>query len=156
HGPADVLNGLTRDLSAYQSLVPEMSGDPGTIVDIGIKDNTQPADGTETKIRIPLAADWQTYHIPLSRFTRADLGRLYVVTEFVFGGTQTQTFRVRNITFTSALTTPGTLPQFAFGGGWYSAVYFANTSSNVVSLPIRFIRDGQALHVGILDDGGAQ
>lgn len=33
------------------------------------------------------------------------------------------------------------LPQFAFGGGWYSALYFANIGSSAVSIPIDFISD---------------
>jgi hypothetical protein len=35
----------------------------------------------------------------------------------------------------------GILPQFVFGGGWYSALYFANTSSISASLPISFFSD---------------
>ncbi|MGC4056439.1 MAG: hypothetical protein QM757_47185 [Paludibaculum sp.] len=34
------------------------------------------------------------------------------------------------------------LPQFAFGGGWYSALYFTNVSSSSVSFPVSFISDG--------------
>lgn len=34
------------------------------------------------------------------------------------------------------------LPQFAFGGGWYSALYFTNTTNGVVSFPLNFISDG--------------
>jgi hypothetical protein len=33
------------------------------------------------------------------------------------------------------------LPQFAFGDGWYSALYFTNTGDNAVSFPINFISD---------------
>jgi hypothetical protein len=45
-------------------------------------------------------------------------------------------------------TTPLVLPQFAFGGGWYSALYFANTTSAAVSFPVNFIADnGTALFV---------
>ncbi len=34
------------------------------------------------------------------------------------------------------------LPQFAYGGGWYSALYFTNFSSTAVSFPVSFVRDG--------------
>jgi len=34
-----------------------------------------------------------------------------------------------------------TLGQFAFGGGWYSAIYFANTGTSSVSFPISFTGD---------------
>ena len=31
------------------------------------------------------------------------------------------------------------LPQLAFGGGWYTALYFTNTSAAAVSFPVNFI-----------------
>lgn len=33
------------------------------------------------------------------------------------------------------------LPQFVVGGGWYSALYFANTGSTAVSFPVNFVSD---------------
>ena len=46
---------------------------------------------------------------------------------------------------------PGTaqvLPQFAFGGGWYSALYFTNTGTTPVSFPVTFFADnGSVLNV---------
>jgi hypothetical protein len=40
------------------------------------------------------------------------------------------------------------LPQFAFGGGWYSAIYFANTTGSAVSFPVTFVGDdGRRLSV---------
>jgi len=33
------------------------------------------------------------------------------------------------------------LPQFAFGGGWYSALYFTNTGGSAVTFPLNFISD---------------
>jgi hypothetical protein len=36
------------------------------------------------------------------------------------------------------------LPQFAFGGGWYSALYFSNTGISPVSFAVNFISDGGA------------
>ncbi len=40
------------------------------------------------------------------------------------------------------------LPQFAFGGGWYSALYFTNTGSTAVSFPVNFMSDaGTPLNV---------
>ena len=45
-------------------------------------------------------------------------------------------------------TTPMVLPQFAFGNGWYSALYFANTTGQAVSFPVHFIADnGTPLYV---------
>ena len=33
------------------------------------------------------------------------------------------------------------LPQFVFGGGWHSALYFTNTSGNRVSFPVNFFSE---------------
>jgi hypothetical protein len=33
------------------------------------------------------------------------------------------------------------LPDFIAGGGWFSAIYFANTTANTVSFPVAFIGD---------------
>jgi hypothetical protein len=33
------------------------------------------------------------------------------------------------------------LPQLAFGGGWYSALYFTNTGSSAVSFAVSFVAD---------------
>jgi hypothetical protein len=51
--------------------------------------------------------------------------------------------------FTSIPTTSGSpsnpassiLPQFAFGGGWYSALYFTNITGAPVSFPVSFVSD---------------
>jgi hypothetical protein len=38
------------------------------------------------------------------------------------------------------------LPQVAFGGGWYTALYFTNTSTSAVSFPVSFVgNDGNPL-----------
>ena len=38
-------------------------------------------------------------------------------------------------------TTPQILSQFAFGGGWYSALYFTNSSAGSVSFTVNFTAD---------------
>jgi hypothetical protein len=128
-----------RDLTGFQMLALELNGPMGAVVSVGIKDSKQPDDGSETRIWIQLNGDWQTFQIPLSRFVGANLSSIYVLTEFVFIGSPPQTVSVRSIRFTSAPTR--ILPQFAFGGGWYSAIYFTNTSPNALSFPVRFITD---------------
>jgi hypothetical protein len=40
-----------------------------------------------------------------------------------------------------ALPTTNVLPQLAFGGGWYSALYFTNTTASSVSFPVNFVSD---------------
>jgi hypothetical protein len=39
------------------------------------------------------------------------------------------------------LTVQKILPQLAFGGGWYTALYFTNTSASALSFPVNFIGD---------------
>src|ERR1035441_2759783 len=93
------------DLSAYQTLVVEVRGDEGSTaqtVQIGIKDATQPDTGTEIKVTVPVFANWTTYTIPLSAFVGANLSNIYVVTEFVFGGSNPESIWFDKIEFTSA------------------------------------------------------
>ena len=50
--------------------------------------------------------------------------------------------------------TASVLPDFVFGGGFYSAIYFANTGNTAVSFPVNFIGDdGNPLMVPAI--GGA-
>lgn len=93
------------DVSAYQTLVVEVWGDEGNTaqtVQIGIKDATQPDDGSETKVTVPVFPNWTTYTIPLSAFVGADLTDIYVVTEFVFIGPTQESIWFNKIEFTSA------------------------------------------------------
>src|ERR1017187_9648951 len=48
-----------------------------------------------------------------------------------------------NSAFACAHTTSrsSVLPQFAFGGGWYSALYFTNLTVTAVSFPVNFVSD---------------
>jgi hypothetical protein len=89
-----------RDFSQYQTLSVEMMADPGTsVIDIGIKTNTEKDEGGETKVPVKLAPEWKTYELPLSRFEGTDLKRLYVAAEFVFAGDKSQTIYVRNVKY---------------------------------------------------------
>ncbi len=91
-----------RDLSGYQTLSLELQGAVGgEQVWIGLKDNTDPDNGRETKMPVSnLTAGWQTFTFPLSSFRTTSLGRLYVVTEFVFeSGTPAETVCFRNIQY---------------------------------------------------------
>lgn len=48
------------------------------------------------------------------------------------------------------------LPQIAFGGGWYTALYFSNTTSSAVSFPVNFVGEsGLPLTVPLLGMGSA-
>ncbi|MCX6621788.1 MAG: hypothetical protein NTY38_12080, partial [Acidobacteria bacterium] len=85
------------DMSEFATLLVEVRGDPGTTIEIGIKDSTQPDDGTEAKVIIPVFSDFRTYAVPLTKFNRVDLRRTYVVTEFVLSGPQAQAVWFRRI-----------------------------------------------------------
>jgi hypothetical protein len=90
------------DLSHCNKLEVELRGENGgEIVAIGIKDNTDPDDGSEVRKIIHCQAGWVTYQFDLSDFTNADKTRLYVVAEFVFDGTDGRTVYFRRIQYTS-------------------------------------------------------
>lgn len=141
-GPAVAANRPWVDISAYQSLVLDLNGDQGTTVLVGIKDATQPDDGSETTVPLQMIGDWQTYSIPLTKFTGVNLAKIYVTTEFVFSAAGGQILRARNIRFSAEpVATVKILPQFAFGGGWYSAMYFTNTGGTAASFQVKFWGD---------------
>ena len=90
------------DLASCRTLAIDMMWEAGNReIEVLIKDNTQPDDGTETKVRVTLTPEWRTYTFPLSRFRGADLKRLYIVTAFSFLGKDAQTIRFRNIKYLS-------------------------------------------------------
>ena len=89
-----------RDFSAYHTLSVDMKGGEGSkTIDLGIKTNTQKDNGTEAKKTVTLTQDWKVYEIALSDFKGTDPSRLYVVAEFVFGGSNAQTAYFRNIKY---------------------------------------------------------
>ena len=131
-----------QDVSAYQTLQLQMLGDPGSVVYIGIKDSSQPDDGSETTVPITISANWQTYSIPLSKFGGANLKSIYAMTEWVFLGSQPQKLQVRSVAYSTAPpVTSVVLPHFVFGGGWSSALYFSNTGGVPASVGVSFVGD---------------
>lgn len=89
-----------RDLSAYKTLQVQFRGAAGgESVDIGIKDNTDPDDGTEVKRTVILSSNWQTYTFALADFSRADLRRMYFVFELIFNGTTGRTVFFRDVRY---------------------------------------------------------
>lgn len=90
----------TKDFSGFHTLVVSMRGEHGgEVVEIGLKDRTDPDNGAETKSKKKLTREYQTYTFPLSYFRTANLQELYVVTEFVFGGPRPSTIFVSRIEF---------------------------------------------------------
>jgi hypothetical protein len=89
------------DISNCSELSVEMKGAlGGEGVLIGIKDITDPNDGSETKIPVVLTQNWNTYYFKLTDFNTCNLTQVYVVTEFVFPSVsnQAETIYVNNIT----------------------------------------------------------
>ena len=83
----------------YGTLRVELKGQRGgEQVEIGIKDRSQPDDGTEAKSPVTLTSDWKTYDLPLSTFVGANLNQIYVLAEFVFDRGP-QTIYVRRIEY---------------------------------------------------------
>jgi uncharacterized protein (TIGR03437 family) len=141
-------------MSAYSSLLVEVRGDSGQTLQIGIKDNTQPDDGTETKLTILLTSDWRTYAIPLNKFTNANLSELYVLTEFVWQPNSPTTAWVRNIQYSSAIapTVQSTVNGASFqtglvAGGWNSVI--GTSFSSATGLWNNSDFEGTTLPVGL-------
>jgi exo-beta-1,3-glucanase (GH17 family) len=90
-----------QNLSGYHTLSLELKGDlGGENVAVGLKDNTDPDNGSEVKLNASgITTDWQTFSFPLASFTTADLTQLYVVTEFVLSGEPAQRVCFRNIQY---------------------------------------------------------
>ncbi len=86
------------DFSKYAKLVLELKGEKGATVQVGLKDNLDPDDGSESKVTLNIENEWKEYEIDLKNFETADLRNLYIVTEFVFANNP-QTLSVRKIQF---------------------------------------------------------
>lgn len=89
-----------KDFSNFTRLCLELKGEIGKTVSIGLKDNLDADDGSESTYSITFQSEgWNTYEINLlENFQSADLNKLYIVTEFVFGS-QAQILHVRKIQF---------------------------------------------------------
>jgi|GEM_PF-1080591 len=89
-----------RDLSRFSELVLELCGGQGNeTVWIGVKDNTDPDDGSEARVKIyGIGTDWEEHVLPLSQFYTAKFESIYVPIEFVFDG-GVKTVRARNIEY---------------------------------------------------------
>lgn len=91
----------SMDLSAYGTLSVDLRGEKGgEEIEIGIKDKTDPDDGSETKIKVSdLTTEWETYYFSVEDFTTADLDNVYVLVEFVFSGSKGQTVNLKNVKY---------------------------------------------------------
>jgi hypothetical protein len=90
----------TIDIKHIKSLVITMRGEKGgEKVCIGIKDNEDPDDGREKKIERELTSEYHEYRFNLSDFHTADLKKVYVATEFVFGKNSPCRIFVKSVKF---------------------------------------------------------
>ena len=96
-------------------------------------------------------------HINVAGTTAASLPGTWAVQ--VLWGASTTPASSLNFTLVQPLSLTGTtvLPQLVFGGGWYSAMYFANSTANTVSFPLSFVSDtGAPLNVASLGGSTAK
>ncbi len=88
-----------KDYSVYNTLRLEMKGEEGgENIMIGMKDESNPTDGSETKVPLSLTEDWQNYDIPTASFSPTDLSKLFMPAIFVFEK-EPKTIYIRNIEF---------------------------------------------------------
>lgn len=67
-------------------------------------------------------------------------GLSFTTQTLIIGGT-VGAYYGPNFEIAATQTTPQILSQFVFGGGWYSALYFTNSSAGAVSFPVSFTSD---------------
>jgi hypothetical protein len=99
-GDPNLGNRPRRDLSMYRTLRFELRGAVGgEVIEVGIKDNTDPDNGSETKKGFTLTSNWTTHSVVLTEFATADLTRLYLLFELVFSGPVGRSVYFRNVRF---------------------------------------------------------
>ena len=88
-----------KEYSVYKTLRLELKGEQGgENIMIAMKDESNPTDGSETRVPLTLSETWETYEIPTSSFSPTDLSKLFMPTIFVFEKEPT-TIYIRNIEF---------------------------------------------------------
>lgn len=91
-----------KNLSDYKTLSLELRGkEGGESVFVAIKDNEDPDDGSEDKVRVSnLNTEWQKVEIPLAEFSTANLENIYIAASFIFEDNP-GTVCFRNIEYTN-------------------------------------------------------
>lgn len=89
----------TRDYSSYNTLRLELKGEKGgEKIQISIKDETNPTDGSEAKVSLTLTNEWKVYDIPLSKFEGTNLKKLFMPAAFIFEK-DAATISIKNIEY---------------------------------------------------------
>jgi hypothetical protein len=90
----------------------------------------------------PALGNWSTFTATYTS-AAADIGKTLTI-QLAGTGNQSAFDNVKLNAVTAA--SPQVLPQFVFGGGWYTALYFTNISSTSVSFTVNFVgNDGNPL-----------
>jgi hypothetical protein len=88
---------------------------------------------------------WATFSVPSGAISVLGLR---------FGAQAFTSIPVSHRTGAAGSTSVLALPQIAFGGGWYTALYFSNTTTSAVSLSVSFVAEnGTPLSVPLLESG---
>lgn len=89
----------TRDYSIYNTLRLELKGAKGgEKIQVSIKDETNPTDGSEAKVPLTLSNTWEVYDIPLSKFEGTNLKKLFMPAAFISENEAT-TISIKNIEY---------------------------------------------------------
>jgi exo-beta-1,3-glucanase (GH17 family) len=100
------------DLGLYHSLSFDIHARvDGQCVRLGIKDQTQPDDGSEITVQQCLTRQWSTVTLSLDAFANVHRTSLYVVLEVVFQGTSSETVELRNVRYSPTSLPPPPSPQ---------------------------------------------
>ncbi|MEN2281448.1 hypothetical protein AAGF08_04860 [Algoriphagus sp. SE2] len=88
-----------KDFSNFKTLRLKLRGvKGGEKIAVGLKDKSNPTDGSETKVPLTLTNEWETYEIPLSSFAPTRLEELFIVTSIIVEN-QACTIEVESIEF---------------------------------------------------------
>lgn len=89
----------TVDLSGYSMLSVELKGKKGgEKVWIGMKDKEDPDNGAESKKLVTVSSNWSSYNIILKDLKTADLNKIHVPIEIIFGQERCTVY-FRNVIF---------------------------------------------------------
>lgn len=72
---------IPLSLGHHPNVLPGTKG--GERLAIGLKDKSDPTDGSEPKIPLTLTNEWHTYELPLASFAPTRLEELFIVTPII-------------------------------------------------------------------------
>jgi len=88
-----------KDFSRFSSVKLTMRGSVGgEVIQLSLKDATDPDDGSESKHAITLTSEWKTYEVPLDLFETANLAELFVALNIIVSG-ESKTILLRDVEF---------------------------------------------------------